>query len=265
MADITEYYRRGGERTRLDAGAGLLEGLRTRDILARHLPAPPATILDVGGATGAYAGWLAAAGHRVHLVDPVPEHVAVAAALPGVTAAVGDARTLPQPDASVDAVLLLGPLYHLLERADRRRAWGEALRVVRPGGPVLAATISRFASLLDGVVRGYHGDPRFRAMVDRTLATGVHRNTGPGRTWFTDAYFHRPDEPAAEAREAGLAVDRVLAVEGAVWPLGDRLDELLADPDGAWLVLDQLRKVEAEPSLLGASSHLVTVAHRPAR
>jgi SAM-dependent methyltransferase len=263
MADILEYYRRGGERTRLDAGAGLLEALRTRDILARYLPAPPASVLDVGGATGAYAGDLAAAGHPVHVVDLVPEHVERAATLPGVTAEVGDARALAQPDASVEAVLLLGPLYHLLSRADRLAAWREAARVLRPGGVVLAATISRFASLHDGFARGYYADPRFAPIVDRALATGVHRNTEPGRGWFTDAYFHRPEEPADEAREAGLTAERVLAVEGSLWQLGDRLTDLLADPDGIRLVLDQLRRVEAEPSLLGSSSHLITVAYRP--
>jgi SAM-dependent methyltransferase len=180
-----------------------------------------------------------------------------------VTAEVGDARRLSAPDASVEAVLLLGPLYHLLTREDRLAAWREAGRVVRPGGVMLAATISRFASLHDGFVKGYYADPRFGPIVDRALSTGVHRNTEPGRGWFTDAYFHRPEEPAAEAREAGLVVERVLAVEGSLWQLGERLTPLLADPDSTRLVLDQLRRVEAEPSLLGASSHLITVAHRP--
>src|SRR5439155_2231303 len=110
----------------------------------RALPPAPARILDVGGATGVYAGPLAEAGYAVHVVDPVPEHVARSAALPGVSAAEGDARALDKPDASHDAVLLLGPLYHLLDRADRVRAWREAGRVVRPGGVVVGATISRF-------------------------------------------------------------------------------------------------------------------------
>lgn len=60
-------------------------------------------------------------------------------------------RALQEPDASADAVLLLGPLYHLTERADRLRALGEAGRVVRPGQPVFVAAISRFTSLLDSL------------------------------------------------------------------------------------------------------------------
>ncbi|MEV7230001.1 class I SAM-dependent methyltransferase [Polymorphospora sp. NPDC051019] len=261
--EISEYYLRGGERERLAAGQGRLEFLRTWDVLTRVLPGPPASLLDVGGATGVYAGPLARAGHQVHVVDPLPEHVAQAASLPGVTATLGDARALPAADHSVNAVLLLGPLYHLSKRADRVAAWREAARVVRPGGVVVSATISRFASLFDGFVKDHFSDARYRPLVESAIADGVHRNTDTGRTWFTTAYFHHPDEMAGEAAEAGLVVRRRVAVEGPLWLTGPRLPEILASPDQTDLLLEMMRAVEDEPSLLGASSHLLTVAHSP--
>ncbi|MDI1464484.1 class I SAM-dependent methyltransferase [Catellatospora sp. KI3] len=261
--EIEDYYRQGGESGRLSDGAGRWEFLRTWDLLQRTLPAGPLAVLDVGGATGVYAGPLASQGHRVHVVDPMPEHVAAAAALPGVTAAVGDARALTEPDAAYDAVLLLGPLYHLVARADRIAAWRGAARAVRPGGVVAAATISRFASLLDGYARGYLADEVFARMLERTLATGEHRNLGTDRHWFTTAYFHRPDEPAAEAAEAGLDFVRSAAVEGPLWML-PALDEVLAEPGRTEQALALMRQVEGEPHLWGASSHLLTVARRPA-
>ncbi len=261
--EIVDYYRQGGERDRLATGAGRLEFLRTWDVLARVLPAPPATVLDVGGATGVYAEPLARAGYRVRLVDPVPEHVAEAASRPGVTATMGDARALPAADRSADAVLLLGPLYHLLERADRVAVWREAARVVRPGGVVVGATISRFASLFDGFVKDYFSDARFRPLVDRVLVDGVHHNADASRTWFTSAYFHHPDELAGEVTQAGLVVRRRVAVEGPLWMTGPRLTEILASRELTALLLEMLRGVEDEPSLLGVSSHLLTVAgHR---
>ncbi|HEY3686886.1 MAG TPA: class I SAM-dependent methyltransferase, partial [Streptosporangiaceae bacterium] len=148
-AEIIAYYERGGETTRLSADTGLLEFLRTQDVLRRLLPPPPAAVLDVGGGSGVHAAWLAADGHAVHLIDPVAAHVAQAAALPGVTSEVGDARALPSGDAAAAAVLLLGPLYHLPDRADRVRALAEARRAVRPGGLVVAATINRLAAVHD--------------------------------------------------------------------------------------------------------------------
>jgi SAM-dependent methyltransferase len=262
-SEIRAYYDRGGEDGRLLAGAGRLEFLRTWDVLTRALPGPPAAVLDVGGATGVYAAPLAGRGYVVHLVDPVPSHVDVAAAQPGVTAAVGDARALDRPDASADAVLLLGPLYHLVDRADRLAAWREAGRVLRPGGVMVAATINRFASMLDGLGRNLLERPEFFDVILSDLATGQHRNLTDVPGWFTTAYFHHPDEPAIEATEAGLVVDRVVLVEGPLWIL-ERIGEILADETRTAQVLDLLRQVETEPSLFGASAHLLTVARRPA-
>jgi len=259
-SEILEYYRRGGERVRLDAGRGRLEFIRTWDVLTRVLPAPPASILDVGGATGGYAGPLAAAGHSVRLIDPVADHVAVAGELPGVTAEVGDARALAEPDASADAVLLLGPLYHLLERAERLAAWREALRVVRPGGVVVAAVITRLAPLFDGLVRDYFADPAYGPLVDRALRDGVHDSDG--ERYFTRAYFHQPEEAAEEAVAAGLTGVRVVAAEGPMWLAGDGLVEILADARRTADLLDRMRAVEAEPGIFGASSHLLVIGRR---
>ena len=136
-------------------------------------------------------------------------------------ATVGDARQLDRPDASVDAVLLLGPMYHLTDRDDRVQALGEARRVLRPGGVVAAAAISRFASTMDGLLRGYLDDPAFEAIVERDVRDGQHRNPTGNPRWFTTAYFHLPEELSGEIAEAGLRLDALMAVEGPAWMLPD--------------------------------------------
>jgi SAM-dependent methyltransferase len=259
---VQEYYRQGHEHGRLRSGAGLLEFVRTQDVLRRHLPPPPASVLDVGGGTGVHAEWLVADGYRVDLVDPVPLHVRCAAELPGVRAALGDARGLDAADGAYDAVLLCGPLYHLTDAADRARAWAETRRVVRPGGLVAAATVSRFASTHGGIRQGFLLDAGFREMVSRDLVDGQHRPPpGSPWCWFTDTYFHHPTESADEARAAGLDSPVVLAVEGTAWLLPDEaLDGWLNDAERRRHLLWALRQVEREPSLVGASSHLLTLA-----
>ena len=266
--DVAAYYARGLERDRLAEGQGALEFTRTQTLLERYLPAPPAVVADIGGGPGRYAIWLAERAYRVHLIDPVPLHVEQARAAVGsrpvaalASAEVGDARALRLPDASADAVLLLGPLYHLPERADRVQALTEARRVCRRGGVVIAAAISRFASTLDGLRGGYLEDPAFAAVAAGDLRNGRHRNPTGDPAYFTTAYFHRPEDLAAECAAASLTHEATLAVEGAAWLLPD-LDARLANERRRAVLLAALASLETEPALLGVSAHLLTVARR---
>jgi len=262
--DLLAHYGTGYEQRRLGEGVGTLELVRTQELLLRFLPPAPATILDVGGGPGAYAGWLAGRGYAVHLVDPVPLHVeqarAVADAQPDhpFSAEVGDARRLAAADASSDVVLLLGPLYHLVERSERLAALAQACRVLRPGGRLFAAAISRFASLLDGLRTGALADPRFAPVVERNLRDGQHRNPRPREhpEWFATAYFHLPGDLADELNAAGLRLDGLFGIEGPGWLFEQRW----ADPALRERVLDAARAVEQEPALLGPSAHLLAVA-----
>jgi len=173
--------------------------------------------------------------------------------LSGLTAVLGDARDLPEVEGGYDAVLVLGPLYHLTERVDRIRALSEAVCVAQPSGVIVAAGISRFASLIDGLKRRILGDPLFRSIVERDLEDGQHRNPDVAGhpELFTTAYFHLPSELRDEAITAGLTHTRMFAVEGPSWILentGDLDNQLFA-----------ARAVESGPSLLAATSHFMVV------
>ena len=263
--EIVRHYESIEEGRRITEGLGQLELLRTREILGRFLPAAPSSILDVGGATGVHAAWLARMGHHVHVIDLMPHHVEAASQLrapPGrVTAEVGDARSLPVADDQFDAVLLFGPLYHLTEKADRLRCWNEAKRVVRDGGYVFAAAISRFASLFDGLARGFLFDPAFRQIAQQDLRDGQHRNPTDMPYWFTTAYFHHPDDLHREAEASGVEVVEVLGVEGLAGWL-PQLEDRWGTPEGREAILYAARSVESEPALLGLSAHLVAVTRR---
>lgn len=260
---MQRHYGTGYERSRLSGGTSRIEFARTKELLERVLPPPPVDVLDVGGGPGAYAAWLADLGYRVHLVDLMQLHVEQAAevasrARHSFTTALGDARHLDQVDSSFDAVLLLGPLYHLVRRADRVAALAEAARVVRPGGVVVGAVISRFASLLDGLVSGFLGDSAFEAIVQGDLRDGQHRNPTDRVEWFTTAYFHHPSEVQPEMEDAGLEFEALFGIEGPGW----LLPELWDDPERRRHGMRAARAIEQEPTLLGLSAHLLAVARK---
>lgn len=209
--EILRYYQQGKAAARLKTGIGPLEHERTRELIGRFLPEPPQVVVDVGGGPGVYACWLARQGYEVHLIDAVPLHVEQARqasdAQPGTPLAscrVGDARSVQLPDNFADATLLYGPLYHLVEKPDRMRALQECQRVLRPGGLLMAVGISRFASLHVGLARSWIDDDDFQAMVKSELTDGKHYPPPSWPTLFTTAYFHHPDELAAEVEEAGF-------------------------------------------------------------
>jgi SAM-dependent methyltransferase len=255
------YYDEGLEHDRLSQDRGLLEWARSTEIVLRHLPAPPAVAADIGGGPGRYALWLAELGYRVEHRDLMPLHVQQlrdeAAGIEGLHTAVCDARDLDLGDASVDAVLLLGPLYHLRERADRIRALTEARRVVRPGGPVFVAAVSRWVTRILGLRhRLYLDHPQLAELTSYAERTGWLPHLTP-TSWT--GYSHRPHQLRAELRDAGLAVADLVSVDGPAFLLAD-LDARWNDPVERAAILDAARAFERVPELLGMGPHLLATA-----
>ena len=263
MTDMGAYYDRGTEEGRL-ADSGRLEFLRTRELLARFLPAPPVTVLDVGGAAGAYALPLAAEGYEVHLVDPVALHVeqalAASAAQPDAplaSAVVGDARALPFDDESADVVLLLGPLYHLTEAADRTRALREARRALRPGG-LLAARPSRASPRPSTPSpRAFCSSPASRRSSSATSPTaGTATPTGTP-AGSPPPISTAPTSSSARSRTPASKSPRSWPSRARSAPRPRRAPSTPGStiPASREVLLRAIRRVEAEPSLLGAGRH----------
>jgi SAM-dependent methyltransferase len=261
---LRAHYEQGMERERLSDGRGDLEFTRTTEIVLRRLRPAPAVVADIGGGPGRYALWLASLGYQVEHRDLMPLHVeqlrAEVAGVAEIHTAVGDVRDLDLADASVDAVLLLGPLYHLTDRAERVRALRECARIVRPGGAVFAAVISRWAVRIDGMLREriYLRYPAVLDLIDEIDRTGMLPPLGEGA--FT-AFCHRPGELQDEMEEAGLEVADLVSVEGPAFILGD-LDARMTDPVDRSRALEVARALERVPELTGFGPHLIATGIR---
>jgi ubiquinone/menaquinone biosynthesis C-methylase UbiE len=252
---LVEYYEASmAEHERLARREGQLELVRTQELLRRFLPAPPASIIDIGGGTGVHAAWLAASGYTVHLVDLVPAHVHDAAAVGTFTASVGDARALAEADGAFDVALLMGPLYHLRDFEDRLQALGEARRVVRQEGLVIAAFISRTAAVLDGYAKGWIDAPGAVDLVAEQLQQGTAATVERG--FGAVSYFHWPSEARAELTNSSLEVLGMFGVEGPGWVATD-FESRWQSAEGREVILESARLCEEHPECLGLSAHLL--------
>jgi ubiquinone/menaquinone biosynthesis C-methylase UbiE len=255
ISEVVAHYEAMHEDDRLASGPGALELVRTREILRRHLPSPPARVLDVGGGTGVHADWLLADGYRVHLLDITPRHVQQALdrlAHRRLSVALADGRRLPVGDETHDVVLVLGPLYHLPDKSDRLAVLREARRAVRQDGLVAVAAISRFASLFDGLVREFLFEPEFREIVRRDLTEGTHVNPSQRPQWSTTAYFHHPAELAEELMDARLTMRELVGVEGMPGWLS-HLDRRWGDESDRSVILAAVRSVETNRHSSGSA------------
>lgn len=262
---LVEFYTADySESARLVRPKSRLEFLRTQELVRGRLPPAPARILDVGGGTGVHAAWLAAEGYEVDLVDVVPAHVDAARDIAarsgsGFTAHVGDARSLHARDASVEACLLLGPLYHLPDPSARAAALAEAVRVTAGGGIVCAAAISRFAWPLYALRDAVSLSAERVAAIAETIAGGRGDPIGA----LPEAYSHTPTELAGELTHAGLEDVEVLGIEGPGWTMftadlaEDRVDDLL---DTA---IQTARLCDSQPEMTAVSAHLLACGRRP--
>jgi ubiquinone/menaquinone biosynthesis C-methylase UbiE len=256
---IERYYSEGNEKERL--ATHRLERDRTLRILKRHLPDPPAIILDVGGAAGVYAFPLQKMGYEVHLIDPIPLHIRQAQEHGEQTGSklasysVGDARKIEKEDNSADIVLFFGPLYHLIDEKDRLQALKEAYRVLKPGGFLFAAAIARFASLMDAM----HKATLYSKLkvIEQDFACGIHRKISEEIPF---AYLHHPKDLVKEIEKSGFQNITIRAVEGPVWEK-QVIEALQKDEKGWEKLLDLLEKIETEETIIGASAHIMAIAN----
>ncbi|QMU98143.1 class I SAM-dependent methyltransferase [Microbacterium esteraromaticum] len=255
-ARIQRYY--GGvfdEGARLTTRSpqGPVEFLRTQEIIRERVAS--GRVIDIGGGAGVHARALQDAGYAVELIDPVPRHVEQARDA-GIRARIADARDLPFGEAEFDAALMLGPLYHLAARTERLRALREAARVVRPGGFVFAAGLSRFIAF----GRATLGRPVPEPFPEEWVALAARGEPAEGMR-FPAGHFHSAEELDEEVGSSGLEVDAVLGVEG---PCGTVLESL--DTAGEELVeaaLVMARASASIPAIRDLSAHLIAVARVP--
>lgn len=261
--EILEFYNAGVEKDRLNTGIGKIEFERTKEIILRYSGEKKQIIFEVGGGTGEYSRWLSGLGHQVHLLELSPNAVEYARELnksvkqPIFEIEAANAIALDQPDEIADIVLLMGPIYHLTEKSDRLKALKEAKRVLKKGGILVTAAISRYGSTLWGLSvfgqkNDFIDDDVFYSMIARELADGQHIRPEKYPGFIARAFFHLPGEIRGEIEAAGFKYEKTIAVEGAVW-IVPGFEEKWANSCSRKRLLEISRMVETHENIMGMS------------
>ena len=230
----------------------MIEFERSKEILLENLPTPPAAIYDIGGAYGEYSWWLASLGYEVHLFDLSETNIKMSKKL----------------DNSADAVLLMGPLYHITDYEERIRAIRESFRLLKKGGVLFSAALTPYSVLLDKLTvyspngGSYLENPDFLAMVERELKDGTHIN--PNKEVYAglgSSHLHTAKALKAELKVGGFSDSVVHGTMGGAW-LANNIDELWKNEKSKNALMNTVRLLDTHEEIIGLSCHLLAVSKR---
>lgn len=270
--NVLAGYNAGIERNRLRTDLGLIEFERTKELLSENLPKPPAVIYDIGGGYGEYSWWLTSLGYEVHLFDISEKNIEMSKDLcmeyPDCSLAaaeVCDARNVNRADHSADAVLLMGPLYHIVEKAERITCLCECNRLLKKDGILFTAAITPYATLLwattvFGTKNRLLEENAFMKMVERELNDGEHIKSESGNyRGIGRSHFHSTDELKSELLCGGFAMTSIHGVVGCAW-LAPNIDELWKNPIAREALMKTVRMIDQREDILGLSTHLLGIS-----
>lgn len=224
---------------------------------------PGNRVLDIGGGPGRYSLWLARQGCEVTLLDLSSGNVRfaqnkAAAQNLSLKAVVGDARTADQTVAGqFDCVLLMGPLYHLLEENDRMKAVQASLRLLKPGGVLFVSFISVFS----GMIYAMKFDPAIilDESEDEFYKTVLEQRSFAGQA-FTQAFFIQQREVMPFMAQFPLQKLHFFGQEGITSPCESNLMQQSQPIVEAWL--DMAEKLAEREDLLSWAEHLMYVGRK---
>lgn len=264
IEDIKEYYTFGyDETTRLERHQ--LEREMTLRYFSEYLPSR-GNILEIGAASGVYTLWLAKRGYHVTAIDiseklleECRSQVRAAGLQDHVMCVLSDARDLSNiKEQDFDALLLMGPLYHLVLMEDRLAALREATSHLKLGGIFFSAHISRYGvigHLMQRVPDWIESDQHVRSLIDK----GCDPEVGP--KYGFRAYYTTLEEIVPLHEKVGLEKLVLAGVEPAISADDESYNRLEGHQRGLWL--DLLYELSQEPSLMASSRHLLYIGRKP--
>ena len=259
MSYLDVYYHNYNEEGRLLSRHGQVEYLTTMKYIHEFLSqSADSSVLEVGAGTGRYSVALAKQGFRVTAVELVSHNLELLKAkLDGsepITALQGNALDLSfLPDAAFSLTMLLGPMYHLYTKEDKRKALSEAVRVTKPGGTIMVAYCMNEPTVIQYIFRTKH---LREVMACNMLTPDWHCISEPKEIFE----LVRTEDIAA--LNAGFPVERIklVATDGATNYMRECIDTMDDETFGKWL--EYHFAICERQDLIGASHHTLDILRK---
>ncbi len=260
---IKEYYNSNasGEWNRI---VDRPEFVITSRYLDRYIN-PGDKVLDIGGGPGRYSLHLAAKGASVTLFDLAEENLKFAqvqAAEQGlhIETVCGDACIADElVSGSFEHVLLMGPMYHLLDEADRIKAVNASLRLLKPGGVIFIS----FISMIAGVIFAMKIAPEIITSdvpAEIEYRSSLYAGKSFGGDAFTQAYFIDQHELSEFMGQFPLQKLHLFGQEGITSPCEGNIMSQPKEIVDAWM--DFAEQLCEREELLSWSEHLMYVGRK---
>ena len=264
ISDIKQMYDSALQKEHKRLVEHQLEWDLTWRYLEEYLP-QTGNILEIGAGTGRYTVELAKRGYIVTAVDLsdaliefAKQRVASENLEAQVDFIVADARDLSSVACwDYSSALLMGPLYHLVIEEDRRTAIQQVHERLRRDGILFTSFISRLG-ILGELIRDHPQWIMKQVEVRTVMERGRdpdHHPKGGFRGYFTTV-----QEIAPLHEEIGFETLVVAGVEPAISADDPSYNRLEGSSRRAWL--DLLYEISREPTIVGASRHLLYVGRK---
>lgn len=274
---IRNYYKNFDEKNRLKNDAsGRLEFLMTMSVLEKHLPSPGGTsngasavnVLDIGGGAGAYTFPLAGRGYKVTLADLSEELISQAKAQKAeenarniVSCDVANATNLSRyADNQFDVVLLLGPLYHLLEESERKLCVSEIRRVLKPHGKVFASFIPYLSGSI-GIVERYWFHPEQVGIDNLTEVFKSGKFNNLANQGFQEGYYPKSAEIERLFADNGFEKELLRSVRGFGYQKEEQLFKI-ADAQIFDKIIELIDSTAEDKAIVETCGHVIYVGHK---
>lgn len=266
---VRDFYNHNAshEWQRLDTPLSRIEFTSALWLIDKYFP-KPGRVCDIGSGPGRYAIELIRKGYSVTLFDLSDELIQLAKAkladlhLQAEALIVGDAKEMDAlTTASFDAALLMGPMYHLIDRGDRLQALSHVLRLLKPQGVALITYLNSWGLIRTGFSdfpAWYQDIAVLRAMLEEHVFPGNRLSD------FTECYWSTPEAAIREVQGAGFEVISYGGAQGFAGGMRPLLEQLASENAAAYENIVQVAAEMCElPQYRDSTEHLHLVVRKP--